>query len=83
LLILDEPNSHLDGDGELALIASLRNEKARGAAIVMAAHRTNMLAVADKLLVMRSGRVEMYGPTTEVLGRLRAMGQAEQKGADL
>jgi ATP-binding cassette, subfamily C, bacterial len=83
LLILDEPNSHLDGDGELALIASLRNEKARGAAIVMAAHRTNMLAVADKLLVMRSGRVEMFGPTTEVLGRLRAMGQAESKGADL
>lgn len=81
LLILDEPNSHLDGDGELALIASLRSEKARGAGIILAAHRTNMLAIADKVLVMRGGRVEMFGPATEVLGRLQAMGQAGLKAA--
>jgi ATP-binding cassette subfamily C protein len=81
LLILDEPNSHLDGDGELALTTCLKNEKARGAAIILAAHRTNMLAIADKVLVMRGGRVEMVGPATEVLGRLQAMGQAASKVA--
>jgi PrtD family type I secretion system ABC transporter len=73
LLLLDEPNAHLDGDGELALMEALKAAKARGAAIVLAAHRTSVLSLAEKVMVLRGGRVEMFGPTKETMARLQAM----------
>ncbi|MDX2277045.1 MAG: type I secretion system permease/ATPase [Hyphomonadaceae bacterium] len=72
LLVLDEPNSHLDAEGETALVEALKSAKARGAAIIVVAHRAGVLSIADRLLVLRDGRVEMQGSREEVTRRLAA-----------
>ncbi|KQZ18369.1 MULTISPECIES: type I secretion system permease/ATPase [Caulobacter] len=76
LLILDEPNSALDADGEAALNNAILAAKARGAAILIVAHRTGILNVADRLLVLREGQVEMIGPRAEVVAKMAAAAQA-------
>lgn len=70
VLILDEPNAHLDSDGEAQLIATLAKAKARGAAIMVTAHRTGLLGPADRILVLDNGRMRMSGPRDQVLGAL-------------
>jgi ATP-binding cassette subfamily C protein len=83
ILLLDEPNAHLDAEGEQKLTATLLQEKARGASILVAAHRTSILAAVDKLLVLRDGVIEAFGPRDEVLRRISApaaVGQASQAG---
>lgn len=72
LLLLDEPNAHLDSDGEVKLLETLREQKRRGVSALIVAHRTGILAAVDRLMVMREGRVELYGPRDEVLARLSA-----------
>ena len=67
LLILDEPNSNLDNVGEQALIAAVRKARARGAIVIMIAHRPSVMAVADKLMVLEHGAVKQFGPHTEVI----------------
>lgn len=67
LIILDEPNSNLDGEGELALIDAVRAAKDRGAIVVMIAHRPSVMAIADKLLVLENGIVAQYGSRNDVL----------------
>ena len=69
VLILDEPNAHLDGDGEALLVRALAELKAAGTSILITAHRTGVLAAVDKLLVLRDGRVEQFGPRDEVAKR--------------
>jgi ATP-binding cassette subfamily C protein len=81
LLILDEPNSALDADGEAALNSAILAAKARGAAILIVAHRTGILNVADRLLVLREGQVEMLGPRTEVITKMAEAGQAKGSGS--
>jgi ATP-binding cassette subfamily C protein len=72
LLVLDEPNAHLDTEGEARLLETLAELKARGATVLVVAHRTGVLAMLDKLMVLRAGRVEIYGPRDAVLQRLGA-----------
>jgi ATP-binding cassette subfamily C protein len=72
LVIFDEPNSHLDADGETALANALKGLKARGATVVLIAHRTGVLQNVDKLLVLRDGAVEGLGPRDEIAARLQA-----------
>jgi PrtD family type I secretion system ABC transporter len=67
LIVLDEPNSNLDGDGEAALLKAIRDAKARGAIVVLIAHRAAMLAVCDKLLVLVDGVQHAFGPCHEIL----------------
>ena len=71
LLVLDEPNSNLDQEGETALMAAILGAATRGAAVVVVAHRAGVLARVDRLLVMRDGAVQLEGPREEVLARLR------------
>jgi len=71
MIVLDEPNAHLDAEGEGALIKTLLELKKRGAAVLLVAHRTGVLNAADKLVVLRDGMVEMFGPRDEVAGRLQ------------
>lgn len=75
LLVLDEPNAHLDSDGEIALITALREARDRNAAALVVAHRTNFMSIADALLVIRDGKLEMYGPRDQVMAKLTG-GQA-------
>jgi ATP-binding cassette subfamily C protein len=67
LLILDEPNSNLDNNGEQALIEAVRQARARGAIVIMIAHRPSVMAVADKMLILEHGAIKQFGPRTEVL----------------
>jgi PrtD family type I secretion system ABC transporter len=69
-VVLDEPNSNLDGEGEEALLAALRQLKADGVTLVIVAHGPALLAGIDKLLVLREGAMEMSGATAELMPRL-------------
>ena len=71
LVVLDEPNSNLDGDAEAHLIEAIRRIKARlNATVVFVSHRPPLVQTADKVMLMRGGVVEMYGPREPVLRRL-------------
>jgi ATP-binding cassette subfamily C protein len=74
LLVLDEPNAHLDKEGEDALIEALKAARVRGASAIVVAHRSNFLNIADALLVIRDGRIESYGPRDQIMARLSGQG---------
>jgi ATP-binding cassette, subfamily C, type I secretion system permease/ATPase len=70
-IILDEPNSNLDTEGEAAILTALAAAKARGATIVIIAHRPSLFSFVDKLLVMRDGRVEKFGERQAVMAAMQ------------
>ena len=69
-VILDEPNASLDAEGDTQLTVTLEQLKKRGTTILVVAHRLSVLPVVDKLLVIRDGRVAMYGARDEVMSKL-------------
>ena len=69
LVILDEPNSNLDAEGEAALSAAIRAVRQRGGIVIVMAHRPSALAEVDQVLVIRDGQQIMFGPKDEVLRR--------------
>ena len=77
-VVLDEPNSSLDEAGEAALAAAIVQMKARGTTFVVMTHRTSILPVVDKMLVLRDGQVQAFGPRDEVLAALNKAIQAAQ-----
>jgi PrtD family type I secretion system ABC transporter len=72
LVVLDEPNSNLDGDSEAALIRALERLKAGGTTLVLVSHRPALVQGVDKVLLLKDGAMEMFGPRAEVLKRLMA-----------
>ena len=72
LLILDEPNSNLDDQGEKELVEALRRIKTQGCTIVVITHRTMVLQCVDKILVMKEGAAVSFGPKDKVLASLMA-----------
>jgi PrtD family type I secretion system ABC transporter len=72
LLVLDEPNSNLDQEGEIALMNAILASAARGAAVVIVAHRAGVLSRVDKLMTLRDGMVQMVGPREDVLAKIRS-----------
>lgn len=71
-LVLDEPNSNLDSQGEEALKNTLHALKARGCTVLLIAHRINVLQHVDKVLILRDGVVHKYAPRDEVVGPVPA-----------
>ena len=69
LVVLDEPNSNLDAEGDQALTAAIRCVRARGGIAIVIAHRPSALAGVDKLLVLANGQVQACGAKDEVLAR--------------
>ena len=69
LVVLDEPNAHLDAEGEAALVKAIRNLRSRGATVVVAAHRPSVLAAVDRILVLKEGRMAAFGPREQVLAQ--------------
>lgn len=78
VIILDEPNANLDQAGENALAATLQDLKATGAALLIVGHRPSTLAQADKVLVLKDGKVELFGQREDVIGRLRLAASDQQ-----
>jgi ATP-binding cassette subfamily C protein len=70
LVVLDEPNSNLDAQGEAALTRAISGARARGGIVVVAAHRPNALVALDLVLAMANGRQQAFGPKDEVLGKV-------------
>ena len=68
-MVLDEPNANLDHEGDQALLATLRELKADGVTVIIIAHRTAILAGVDKLLVLRDGAAERFGPARELMAK--------------
>lgn len=82
LLVLDEPNSNLDAEGEANLLLTLQELHQASATVVLVTHKPAVLKQMDKLLVMREGRMELFGPCEEVLLKLReAMAQNHEQPA--
>jgi PrtD family type I secretion system ABC transporter len=72
LIVLDEPNAHLDKAGEVALIDALVELKERGVTVIMVTHSAALMAALDKLALLKNGTLEMFGPNAAVLARLRS-----------
>lgn len=70
LVILDEPNANLDEVGEQALIQACISLKAEGITLILVTHRTNILSIADKVLVLADGMVKLFGSRDDVLKQL-------------
>jgi PrtD family type I secretion system ABC transporter len=70
LVCLDEPEANLDRDGEIALAQTLARLKAEGATVIVAAHRPSVVALVDKVMVLKDGRIAQMGPAAEVLPML-------------
>ena len=70
LIVLDEPNSNLDTEGDEALTRAIRGARERGAIVVVVAHRPVGIEGVDQLLVLKDGRVQAFGPKETVLGQV-------------
>ena len=76
-VVLDEPNSSLDDEGDAALSGAIAQMKARGTTFVVMTHRTSVLGVADRMMVLRDGQMQAFGPRDEVLAALQKAAQAQ------
>ena len=82
LVVLDEPNSSLDADGEQALTQAILNVRERGGIAVVMAHRPSALASVDMVLAMANGEAKGFGPRDEILRKvLRPVGPVLQPAA--
>ncbi len=70
LIVLDEPNSNLDEEGDLALSAAITAMRKLGSIVVVIAHRRSAISALDKLLMLRDGRQHIFGPKNEVLAKV-------------
>ena len=71
LIVLDEPNSSLDELGDAALMQALQKLKSMGTTVVVISHRSNVLEAADKLLILREGQVQAFGPRDQILNAIK------------
>jgi PrtD family type I secretion system ABC transporter len=68
LVVMDEPNSNLDGEGEAALTAAIEGVRARGGVVMVVAHRPSALVAVSHVAVIQGGRLTAFGPKEEILG---------------
>ncbi|MEK1901497.1 MAG: type I secretion system permease/ATPase [Rhizobium sp.] len=83
LVVLDEPNSNLDGEGERALAEAIAAIRARGGIVVVVAHRNSVLSQIDFLLVMENGAAKIFGPRDQVLKSLQEQRPRAPRAASL
>jgi PrtD family type I secretion system ABC transporter len=85
LVVLDEPNANLDGEGDAALAATLATWKARGVTVVVVTHKSDVLAVCDRIAVLDDGQLIKYGPRNEVMAetaKAAAEGRPNRRAAE-
>ncbi|MFZ6049212.1 type I secretion system permease/ATPase [Pseudomonas sp. CR3202] len=71
MIVLDEPNANLDDLGEAALVEAILDLKKRGKTLVLISHRPSVLGTVDKVLLLRDGGMQLFGPREEVFAALR------------
>lgn len=76
LVVLDEPNSNLDGAGEVALAHALGGLRSAGVTTVIVTHRPSLIAHVDKVMVLAAGRIQQFGPAGEVMKEMQRQSQA-------
>jgi ATP-binding cassette subfamily C protein len=69
-IVLDEPNSNLDADGERALANAIETMRADGAIIILIAHRPSIMQTADKLMILQDGKITQFGPRSSIAGTI-------------
>lgn len=74
-VVLDEPNAHLDQEGEAALAVAIAQVRARGGVLVVVSHRSGILEVVNKVALVANGEIKDFGSRDEILGRLVAQQQ--------
>ena len=82
ILIMDEPNSNLDAEGESALVNAIRQTLQRGASVVVIAHRPSALAAIKDIMVLSDGKVAALGPRDEVLKKVMQRPPGQQQPAN-
>ena len=70
LIVLDEPNSNLDQEGEIALAKAIENAREKNITVLVISHRTSIVKVVDKILVMYDGEAKLFGPKSEILAKM-------------
>ncbi len=70
VVVLDEPNSHLDTDGEVALVSAIETVRERSGVVFVVAHRAGVINIVDRIVVMHEGRIVEVGPRAAVLAKL-------------
>jgi ATP-binding cassette subfamily C exporter for protease/lipase len=80
LVVLDEPDASLDDAGDAALAAAIAGCRQRGCTVVVMTHRAGVLALADKVLLLRDGQQQAFGPRDEVLGAIRQANEQARGG---
>ncbi|MFA5455065.1 MAG: type I secretion system permease/ATPase [Sulfurimonas sp.] len=81
LVVLDEPNSNLDDQGEAALVKAIRTLKESNTTVIIITHRPSILQVTNKLAVIRDGLLEVFGDTNDVLSKMAAANAQAQQPA--
>ena len=79
LVVLDEPNANLDVEGEAALTRAIAQLKAQGSTVILVTHRSNVLVQSDQLMVLEGGKVQAFGPRSQVLEGLSRTREASLK----
>lgn len=83
LVVLDEPNSNLDPEGDAALARAITGVKSRGGIVLLVAHRPAVLATVDLVLLMRAGAAQAFGPRDEILAQLNRANQSSRDASGL
>src|SRR5262249_43045433 len=74
LVVLDEPNSNLDAEGEQSLTRAVRAVRERGGIVVVIAHRAAAIAAVDMLMALAGGQMQAFGPKDEVIRQVNGSG---------
>ncbi len=80
LIILDEPNSNLDSEGEMALTNAILKARERKATVIVMAHRSSAIAAVNLLLMLDQGRQRSFGPKENVLKEVSQIALATKNG---
>ena len=78
LVVLDEPNSNLDHEGEQALIAGIRRMQERGSTILLVTHKPSLVGVTHKMILLVNGEIDAFGPRDEVMTKVMGSRPAQQ-----
>ncbi len=81
-MVLDEPNSNLDSQGDAALAAAIAGVRARGGVAVLISHRPSLLVAVSHVLVMQAGRATAFGPRDEVMAKIAPPAPRVMQGAN-